>query len=108
MKISGELNAADLAALNSTTCAAFSRFPRIDMSEVTLASGATKADVFAVNFGPASFDKNGTTISGDGATYIRLPNDMTSAEDVKAMANMKQGSKNANLKMVGAYDPDNE
>ncbi len=107
LAISGELNADDLAALNSTTCAAFSRFPRIDMSGVTLASGATKADVFAVNFGTGSFDKNGTTISGDGATYIRLPNDMTSEEDVTAMANMKQGGKNANLKMVGAYDPDN-
>ena len=107
LAISGELNADDLAALNSTTCAAFSRFPRIDMSGVTLASGATKADVFAVNFGAGSFDKNGTTISGDGATYIRLPNDMTSEDDVKEMAKMKQSGKNANLKMVGAYDPDN-
>ncbi len=107
LKISGTLSAEDFAALNSTTCAAFSRFPRIDMSEVTLASGATKADVFAVNFGTGSFDKNGTTISGDGATYIRLPNDMTSEEDVTAMAKMKQSGKNANLKMVGAYDPDN-
>ena len=107
LAISGELNADDLAALNSTTCAAFSRFPRIDMSGVTLASGATKADVFAVNYGAGSFDKNGTTISGDGATYIRLPNDMTSEDDVKEMAKMKQSGKNANLKMVGAYDPDN-
>ena len=107
LKISGTLSAEDFAALNSTTCAAFSRFPRIDMSGVTLASGATKADVFAVNFGAGSFDKNGTTISGDGATYIRLPNDMTSADDVKEMAKMKQSGKNANLKMVGSYDPDN-
>ena len=107
LKISGTLSAEDFAALNSTICAAFSRFPRIDMSEVTLASGATKADVFAVNFGTGSFDKDGTTISGDGATYIRLPNDMTSEEDVTAMANMKQGGKNANLKIVCAYDPNN-
>jgi|GEM_PF-1244558 hypothetical protein len=107
LAISGELNADDLAALNSTTCAAFSRFPRIDMSGVTLASGATKADVFAVNFGAASFQRNSETLSGDGATYIRLPNDMTSADDVKEMAKMKQSGKNANLKMVGAYDPDN-
>ena len=107
LKISGTLSAEDFAALNSTTCAAFSRFPRIDMSEVTLASGATKADVFAVNFGAGSFQRNSETLSGTGATYIRLPNDMTSADDVKEMAKMKQSGKNANLKMVGAYDPDN-
>lgn len=102
LNISGELNAADLAALNSSTCAAFSRFPRIDMSGVTLAADATSADVCGVNFGPGSFDKNGETINGTGATYIRLPNSMTSAEDVLEMGKMKQNG-NANLKMVGAY-----
>ena len=107
LKISGELNAADLAALKSTTCAAFSRFPRIDMSEVTLADDATASDVCSVVFGPASFQKNNETITGNGATFIRLPKSMTSAEDVAEMAKMKNGGKNPNLKMVGAYDPDN-
>ncbi len=107
LAISGELNAADVAALNSETCAAFSRFPRIDMSEVTFNSDEAKAAIYDVNFGAASFQRNSETLSGTGATYIRLPNDMTSEEDVKAMANMKQGGKNANLKIVGAYDPDN-
>jgi len=107
LAISGELNAADVAALNSETCAAFSRFPRIDMSGVTFDSDEAKAAIYDVNFGAASFQRNNETLSGTGATYIRLPNDMTSAEDVKAMANMKQGSKNANLKIVGAYDPNN-
>ena len=108
LKISGELNAADLAALNSTTCAAFSRFPRIDMSEVTLAEETTSKDVCSVVFGPASFQKNNETITGNGATFIRLPKSMTSAEDVAEMAKMKNDGKNSNLKMVGAYDPDNE
>lgn len=107
LAISGELNAADVAALNSETCAAFSRFPRIDMSGVTFDSDEAKAAIYDVNFGAASFQRNSETLSGTGATYIRLPNDMTSEEDVKAMANMKQGGKNANLKIVGAYDPDN-
>lgn len=107
LAISGKLNADDVAALNSETCAAFSRFPRIDMSEVTFNSDEAKAAIYDVNFGAASFQRNSETLSGTGATYIRLPNDMTSEEDVKAMANMKQGGKNANLKIVGAYDPDN-
>lgn len=107
LAISGKLNAADVAALNSETCAAFSRFPRIDMSEVTFNSDEAKAAIYDVNFGAASFQRNSETLSGTGATYIRLPNDMTSEEDVTAMANMKQGGKNANLKIVGAYDPNN-
>lgn len=107
LAISGELNAADVAALNSETCAAFSRFPRIDMSGVTFDSDEAKAAIYDVNFGAASFQRNNETLSGTGATYIRLPNDMTSAADVKEMAKMKQSGKNANLKMVGAYDPNN-
>ncbi len=108
LHISGTLNADDIAALNSSTCAAFSRFPRIDMSEVTLAEGTDKSALFNVNFGPASFQHNSETKSGNGATYIRMPNDMTEAEDVAEMAKMKQGGKNPNLKVVGAYDPDND
>ena len=38
--------------------------------------------------------------------YLRLPNSMTGEEDVKTMASLK--SKNSALKMVGAYDPDNQ
>lgn len=105
LKISGELNAADLAALNSTTCAAFSRFPRIDMSEVTLEEGTTSENVCSVVFGPASFQKNNETISGTGAQYILLPNGFTTADDVKAMAALN--SNNPALKMAGAYDGSN-
>ncbi len=107
LNISGELNAADLAALNSSTCAAFSRFPRIDMSAVTLAADATSADVCGVNFGTGSFDKNGTTVPGAGAEYILLPNGTTEADDVTLMSSMKESGKNSNLKMVGSYDDTN-
>lgn len=107
LKISGTLSAEDLAALKSTTCAAFSRFPRIDMSEVTLASGATSEDVCSVVFGPASFDKNGVQQNGTGATFIVLPNGVTSANDVTLMAGMK-GKGNSALKVVGAYDGTNQ
>ena len=107
LKISGTLSAEDFAALNSTTCAAFSRFPRIDMSEVTLASGATSEDVCSVVFGPASFDKNGVQQNGTGATFIVLPNGITSADDVTLMAGMK-GKGNSALKVVGAYDGTNQ
>ena len=107
LKISGTLSAEDFAALNSTTCAAFSRFPRIDMSEVTLASGATSKDVCNVVFGPASFDKNGVQQNGTGATFIVLPNGVTSADDVTLMAGMK-GKGNSALKVVGAFDGTNQ
>lgn len=107
LKISGTLSAEDFAVLNSTACAAFSRFPRIDMSEVTLASGATSEDVCSVVFGPASFDKNGVQQNGTGATFIVLPNGVTSADDVTLMAGMK-GKGNSSLKVVGAYDGTNQ
>ncbi len=107
LKISGTLSAEDFAALNSTTCAAFSRFPRIDMSEVTLDDDATSEDVCNVVFGPASFDKNGTPQNGTGATFIVLPNGITSADDVTLMAGMK-GKGNSALKVVGAFDGTNQ
>lgn len=107
LKISGTLSAEDFAALNSTTCAAFSRFPRIDMSEVTLGDDVTSEDVCNVVFGPASFDKNGVQQNGTGATFIVLPNGVTSADDVTLMAGMK-GKGNSALKVVGAYDGTNQ
>ena len=107
LKISGTLSSEDFAALNSTTCAAFSRFPRIDMSEVTLGDDVTSEDVCNVVFGPASFDKNGVQQNGTGATFIVLPNGITSADDVTLMAGMK-GKGNSALKVVGAFDGTNQ
>lgn len=101
LEITGTLNAADFAALSSVSCAGFSRFPAIDMSGVTLADDATVDDVLAIDFRPASFTQNGTTKSGSGAQYIRLPNGVT---DVAKVGQLKDGGKNSNLKVAGAYD----
>ena len=106
--ISGPLNDADLAVLNTTTNPEWSKFETVDMSGV---EEATIGQISAVNFSPATYTETGPQgdsheKDGPGATYIRLPNSMTSAEDVAIMRNMKNG-KNSNLKMVGAYDPDN-
>ena len=94
--ITGTLNAADLAALNSTVsgCGNLANFKTIDLSDATISL------------------EEGETLSGAGMNmagleYLRLPNSMTSADDVKEMGKLKQNG-NANLKMVGAYDPDND
>lgn len=111
LKISGELNANDIAALSSTTCAAFSLFPQIDLSEVTFAEGVDADDIYDLDFSPASFAKGegdaAETINGSGAEFIRLPNGMASADDVKAMKSLKSTTKNTALKMVGAFDNTN-
>ena len=99
--ITGELNAADLAALSSAKCAGFARFPQIDMTGVTLASGVTVDDVLAIDFGAASFTQNSTPKNGAGAEYIALPYGVTEATD---LAKLKSGSKNSNLKVAGTYD----
>ena len=88
--ITGELNADDMAALNSAVsgCGNLANFKTLDLSGATVAID----DVKEMSLG--------------GLEYLRLPNDKTSAEDVKAMASLN--SKNSALKMVGAYDPDND
>ena len=112
--ITGTINPADLDVLNITSLAALSKFTTVDMSGVEFngfneENSTIAAQVCAkLNFGSATYPENANkTENGPGATYIRLPNSMTSAEDVAEMAKMKQG-KNSNLKVVGAYDPDNE
>ncbi len=119
--ISGPLNAADLAVLNTSTdkFPELSKFETVDMSGVILETEdaesddyVTPAQVCAINFSSATYTEinNGghsQSKTGPGAKFIRLPKSMTSAEDVAAMAKMKDGGKNSNLKMVGAYDPDN-
>lgn len=107
LKIVGELNAADFAALSTTKCKGFSKFANIDLSGVTVAAGVTDADVMAMNFNAATWDKtkpDGTlekTITGNGAEFIRLPNGVT---DVTEMATLTAGGKNPNLKVAGCYD----
>lgn len=85
--ITGELNADDLAALNSTVsgCGNLATFKTLDLSGATFSID----DISGMNLG--------------GLEYLRLANSMTSAADVKKMGALKQNG-NANLKMVGAYD----
>lgn len=108
LKITGQLNAADLAALSSLECAGFSRYPIIDMTGVSLAGGATADDVLGnINFQSKSYEKakpgpdGGTeTVTGNGAQYIALPYGVT---DVADMESLKDNGKNNNLKVAGTY-----
>ena len=79
------LNDADLAALKTL----LPKAKQLKMDQVSLAEGADIA-----------------SLETAAVEYLRLPNSMTSEEDVKTMASLK--SMNSALKMVGAYDPDNQ
>ncbi len=83
----GKLNAADFAALNTSTSGreGLAHFTKVDLSKTTF----DIADATGMNLG--------------GMEYLRLPNNMTSADDVVEMGKLKQNG-NSNLKMVGAYD----
>lgn len=105
LEIIGDLNAADFAALNAAEYGAFSRFPKVDLSQATLSEGTTASDACSVNFGPGSFTNNGSSVSGTGATFIRMPNSMTNEASVAAMKTMQQNGKNSSVKVVGAYKP---
>ena len=78
------LNNDDLAALKTLIPAA----KQLNMAQVELAKGAI------------------ASLETAAVEYLRLPNSMTSAEDVKTMASLN--TKNSALKMAGAYDPDND
>lgn len=80
-----ELNDEDLAALKTLIPAA----KQLNMAQVALDEDADIANLETA-----------------AVEYLRLPNSMTSAEDVKTMASLK--STNSALKMVGAYNPDND
>lgn len=83
--ITGELTAEDFNALNSTTYPQLASVTKLDLSGATVASIS---------------DMSGMNLSA--MEYLRLPNGMTSADDVAAMANLHTSSKNAALKMAGA------
>ena len=90
----GKLNAADLAALNSSTYSGLAHFTKVDMSQND-------------NQKQVSFDiADAAGMNMGGMEYLRLPNGMTSAENVAKMANLK-GSNNSNLKVVGSFDGSN-
>lgn len=83
--ITGELTAEDFNLLNSATYSQLASVTKLDLSGATVASIS---------------DMSGMNLSA--MEYLRLPNGMTSADDVAAMANLHTSSKNAALKMVGA------
>ena len=91
----GKLNDADLAALNSSTYSGLAHFTKVDMSQNDNQKQVSFdiADVSGMNMG--------------GMEYLRLPNGMTSADDVVEMGKMRQGGKNANLKVVASCDKRN-
>ncbi len=83
--ITGTLTTEDFNALNSTTYSQLASVTKLDLSGATVASIS---------------DMSGMNLSA--MEYLRLPDGMTSADDVKAMANLHSSSKNAALKMAGA------
>ena len=87
--ITGELTAEDFELLNSTTYSQLASVTKLDLSGATVASIS---------------DMTGMNLSA--MEYLRLPDGMTSADDVAAMANLHSSSKNAALKMAGAYKDD--
>lgn len=87
--INGTLTAEDFALLNSATYSNLASITKLDLSGATVESVSTMADM-----------------NLSGMEYLRLPDGMTSADDVKAMQSLHTSSKNAALKMAGAYKDD--
>lgn len=83
--INGELTSEDFGALNSATYPQLASVTKLDLSGATVASISDMTDM-----------------NLSAMEYLRLPDGMTSADDVAAMANLHTSSKNAALKMAGA------
>ena len=84
LKITGPMNSTDLEVLNR-----WGVFTSVDLSEATF-----------------DFDDL-TALNMSGVKYLRLPNGMTSEDDVKNMESLHSGSINPNLKVVGSFDGSN-
>ncbi len=103
-------NPSDLADLDFTnhlaatkviiSCNSTTSFSADDYTKINQFTSATALDMSGCNSAVSVSDLNMPNLE-----YLRLPNSMTSAEDVKAMASMK--TNNPNLKMVGAYNGSN-
>ena len=83
--ITGTLTVEDFEALNSNTYSQLASVTKLDLSGATVASISDMTDM-----------------NLSAMEYLRLPDGMTSADDVAAMANLHTSSKNAALKMAGA------
>ena len=79
-----------------------SDFTNADYSKINQFTSATALDMS----GCANAD-NISNLNMPKLQYLRLPDGMTSAEDVAAMANLKTETKNTKLKVVGAFDGSN-
>lgn len=102
LTISGPMNSDDFESMNSSEVAAWGRFTNVDLKGV---ENATVSDVCKMNLSQFTGE---TTLTGnlDGVKYLRLPNGMTSSEDVASMGTMKTDGKNSNLLVVGACNSD--
>ncbi|MBR3530171.1 MAG: leucine-rich repeat domain-containing protein [Bacteroidaceae bacterium] len=91
----------DLAATKVViSCNSTTSFTSEDVAKINQFTSATTLDMSGCNSAVSVSDLNMPNLE-----YLRLPNSMTSAEDVKAMASMN--TNNPNLKMVGAYNGSN-
>lgn len=93
------LNADDFTAMSSTTHSELSGVKTVDMSNATVSVDTSEGSTAT-----AISTMSGMNLSA--MEYLRLPDGMTSADDVAAMANLHTSSKNAALKMAGAYKDD--
>lgn len=84
--ITGELTVDDFKLLNSNTYPQLASVTKLDLSGATVASISDMTDM-----------------NLSGMEYLRLPDGMTSADDVTKMKDLHSSSKNASLKMAGAY-----
>lgn len=91
------LNADDFTAMNSTTHSELSGVRTVDMSNATVSVDTSEGSTAT-----AISTMSGMNLSG--MEYLRLPDSMTSADDVAEMKDLKKDPNNASLKMVGAYD----
>jgi hypothetical protein len=91
------LNADDFTAMSSTTHPELSGVKTVDMSNATVSVDTSEGSTAT-----AISTMSGMNLSG--MEYLRLPDSMTSADDVTKMKDLHSSSKNQSLKMAGAFD----
>lgn len=81
------------------SCNSTTSFTSEDVAKINQFTSATTLDMSGCKSAVSVSDLNMPNLE-----YLRLPDGMTSAEDVAAMANLKTETKNTKLKVVGAFD----
>ena len=92
--INGELTAADFTLLNSGTYTQLADVTTLDLSGVTVVVDTSGEE-------PATVMSTIANMKMGGMEYLRLPDGMTTPDDVEDMASLK--TNNTALKMVGSY-----